>query len=293
MQYSLWFDRLVLQANLRNEEVQKEILAKLIHSLQAKFKFLTIKSDVNKNEFINYHNVFTAGKKIFDIKTGIYLTGNYKSKTRIKVYYISIEFAGTRQYTKFDIIAHNCLQQVCGFLNSHGCSFFFTGMDVCLDMECPFYRAYVFCNKKASGIKYYKVDDPQPYATTRYIEKYNKTHKRVMRRSYLYDKVIIRDMKEVHITRFEIKLQARYFNKTRHDTNTIMANLDRYHILYFPTADDKIAAIERYRANEATIRRRDLHKLDLERYRIKPDIKELMEYLERLYEIEEDDNEVQ
>ena len=65
--------------------------------------------------------------------------------------------------------------------------------------------------------------------------------------------------------------------------------LNRYHILYFPTLEEKDAALSLYAHYEDTIRRRDLHKLGLDRYRVIPDTKEIEYFLFSLYNIYESD----
>ena len=286
MRYTVGIDNVKLQIDLLSAEKQNQAMNGILYALTSTYNTLHVNYG-NPNKGIITNTVFTAGKKILEIKSGIYLAGSKKDKKRKTIYYISIELAGTKQYTPYDDVATNCLVRMCAFLNSNSYPFTFTGIDVCVDIQCPMFRTLVFCNRKASGVKYYTIDEKQPYSRTRYIEKYNRTHKHVMRRSYVYDKRL--DTSLEHITRFEMKLQARYFNKNRYDDNTIKANLDKYHILHFPTANERIDALELYRANEGTIRRRDLHKLGLERFRIYPDTKEINDFLFSLYEVYEDD----
>jgi hypothetical protein len=65
--------------------------------------------------------------------------------------------------------------------------------------------------------------------------------------------------------------------------------INRYHILYFPTLDEKDTALSIYATHEESIRRRDLHKLGLDRYRIYPDTSEIEWFLTELYNVYEHD----
>lgn len=288
MTNTVGIDYVKLQIDLLTAEKQNKAMNGIIYALTTTYNNLHINYGT-PNKGIMTHEVLTAGKRILELKSGIYLTGSKKDTRRKTIYYISIELAGTKQYTAYDEVATNCLVRMCAFLNNNNYRFIFTGIDVCVDIQCPMFRTLVFCNRKASGVKYYKIGESQPHSSTRYIEKYNRTHKRVMRRSYVYYKRIDGDYSTSYLTRFEMKLQSRYFNRNDYDSNTIRANLDKYHILYFSTADEQIDATELYRTNESTIRRRDLHKLGLERYRIYPNTREVEKFLFSLYEVYEED----
>ena len=65
--------------------------------------------------------------------------------------------------------------------------------------------------------------------------------------------------------------------------------LDRYHILCFPTLQEKAIALSMYAQYENIIRRRDLHKLGLDRYRIYPNTSDVEDFLVSLYNVYEHD----
>lgn len=280
-------DRLKLGAEFLDDYKQREVMSELTYSLQSTYDvYITSNAKYPLNNLYT-HEVYTAGTKILELKSGSYLGMDYnKNKKRVPIYYITIEFAGLKRYDeKIDAISLACLKRVCAYLNSNSIGFFYTGMDICVDMFIPFNLTYAFCNSKSPMVRYYKVDEKQPYRTTHYIEKYNHTHNQVMKRAYLYDKRVKENNIDFNITRFELKLQSKFFNI--HDYKGTI--LDKYHILCFETQQEKNLALSLYKDYEDVIRRRDLHKLGLDDFRVYPDVKQINKFLFSLYEIYESD----
>lgn len=286
IQYTVHIDRLKLQIDFLNSSKQREIMDELVRALYTSYPFLNVEYNTNHMSSGAYTNaIYTGGSKILELTSGA-----FKDKNKRTIYFITVEIAGLKQYNKNDKITYDCLIRVVAYLNTYMIDFNYTGIDIAVDMECPFVNTYGFCNKKSARKKnYYKVGEIQPYATTHYIEKYNHTHNRVMKRSYLYDKSIKQGNIYYPLTRFELKLQSNLFNRHPYTASMLQEQLDKYHILYFPTVDEKYQALSLYAANEDTIRRRDLHKLGLEQYRIVPDISEIEDLLIELYDVREHD----
>lgn len=286
--YTLHIDTLRLQAEFYNNSDQQAVTNNICQALRSSYPYLHIDYNTNKhNKNINTHVVQTAGKNILIISTGSYSVYNRA------IYYVTVELAGLKSYdVKIDTISYNCLIRVVAYLNTNTIRFFYSGIDIAVDMQCLFSHVHVICNKKAPRVNYYQVDEPQPYLTTHYIEKYNHTHKRVMKRSYLYDKSIKEDGLTYPLTRFELKLQSSFFNRYSYQYGMLQDELDRYHILYFPTLNEKDEALSLYAQYEDSIRRRDLHKLGFNRYRIVANTRDIEEFLSSLYDVYEDDLEL-
>ena len=286
--YTLHIDTLRLQAEFYNNSDQQAVTNNICQALRSSYPYLHIDYNTNKhNKNINTHVVQTAGKNILIISTGSYSVYNRA------IYYVTVELAGLKSYDiKIDTISYNCLIRVVAFFNTNNITFDYTGTDIAVDIECPFRHIFAFCNKKAPRVNYYHVGESQWYATTHYIEKYNRTHKRVMKRAQVYDKSIKEDGLTYPITRFELKLQSSFFNRYPYRYGMLQDELDRYHILYFPTLDEKDAALTLYAQYEDSIRRRDLHKLGFNRYRIVANTREIENFLFSLYDVYEDDLEL-
>lgn len=283
--YTLYIDTLRLQAEFYNNSDQQAVTNNICQALRSSYPYLHINYNTNKhNKNINTHVVQTAGKNILIISTGSYSVYNRA------IYYVTVELAGLKSYdAKMDTISYNCLIRVVAFFNTNNITFDYTGTDIAVDIECPFRHIFAFCNKKAPRVQYYRVDELQWYDTTLYIEKYNRTHKRVMKRAQVYDKSIKENNVTYPLTRFELKLQSSFFNRYSYQYGMLQSELNRYHILYFPTLQEKDAALSLYAQHEDTIRRRDLHTLGLERYRIYPDTSAIENFLMGLYNVYEAD----
>lgn len=283
--YTVEVDTLKIQIDFISNTEQREVMDRLARALHTTYPFLNVNYNTNPIPKGAYtHSVVTAGTKILEL-----VSGAYKDMHKRTIYFITVEVAGLKQYNNNDKIAMDCLRRVVAFLNSNMIQFSYTGIDIAVDMVCPFIYTYAFCNKKAAGVKYYKVFEYQPYSTTHYLEKYDNTHNRVMKRSYLYDKSIKENNITYPITRFELKLQSSFFNRYSYQYGMLQSELNRYHILYFPTLQEKDAALSLYAQHEDTIRRRDLHTLGLERYRIYPDTSGIEDFLMGLYNVYEHD----
>ncbi|MDY0122963.1 hypothetical protein [Sulfurimonas sp.] len=283
--YTVHIDTLKLQIDFINSSEQREVMDQLARALDITFPFLKVKYNTNTNPNGAYtHTVNTGRAKILELTSGA-----YKDKYQRTIYFITIEIAGLKQYHKNDKIAYDCLIRLVAYLNTNEISFEYKGIDVAVDLQSFFAFTYVFCNKKAPRVQYYSVYEKQPYLTTRYIEKYINTHNQVMKRSKLYYKPAKDKYITYPITRYELKLQSSFFNKYPYRYGMLQNELDRYHILYFPTLDEKAAALELYSQYEESVRRRDLHKLGLDRYRLYPNTSEIENFLFDLYDVYEHD----
>ena len=283
MEHTTNIDTLKLKIDFRFSSEQREVMNNISKCLITTYPFLNVTYDTSTNVALT-HQVHTAGTKILEL-----VSGSYQNIYKNTIYFIAIEFAGLKRYNKFDKIAMDCLIRVVAYLNTNNIPFNFTGIDIAVDIHIPFINTYSFCNKKAPHVTYYTTYEKQPYASTQYIEKFLLTHHRVMKRAYLYDKNIKEEDLCYNITRFELKLQSNFFNKHSFMVGVLEKELDRYHILCFSTLQEKAIALSMYAPYENIIRRRDLHKLGLDRYRVIPDTKEIEYFLFSLYDIYESD----
>lgn len=283
--YTVNIDTLKLQIDFINDNEQREVMYELARALETTFPFLKVNYNTNTNSNGAYTHTVNTGRATILVLT----TGAYKDIDTRTIYFITVEIAGLKQYHKNDKIALDCLIRLVAYLNTHEIRFEYTGIDVAVDLQSFFAFTYAFCNKKAPRVQYYNVYEKQPYLTTRYIEKYINTHNQVMKRSKLYYKPAKDKYIKYPITRFELKLQSSFFNKYPYRYGMLQDELERYHILYFPTLDEKDTALSIYAQYEESIRRRDLHKLGLDRYRILPDTSEIEWFLTELYNVYEHD----
>jgi hypothetical protein len=220
---------------------------------------------------------------------GTVSSGECEEKEGVVVYYTHrCPFAGLKSYNyKKDNLMNKYLMMVISYLNLNFINFEVIGLDLFVDVDKPFENMFAFCNKKVGKVKYYKTLEKQYHFGTHYIEKFNNTHKNVMRRAYLYDKSLKENL-FLTITRFELKIQTRFFNRNKIDnffdkkifyTNLLNRLIESYHILYFRSIAVKKNELASYAFLEDNIRRRDIYKLFLNHYRIIPDISNVVDDL--------------
>jgi len=128
------------------------------------------------------------------------------------------------------------------------------------------------CTKRTANISYFQLGDKdgntiQKNDGTYYIEKFN-THKQkrnAMSRAYIYDKrkkeldKFKRDI-GFNLTRFELKLQKRFFVKNEYSGSVMDKALQKYTVLFFEDMLQKRLFIQTY--NEATTRKKRKNVID-------------------------------
>ena len=171
-------------------------------------------------------------------------------------FYIRIRFAGLKSYKeKQDIASYNLLVSIAAFLNTTKYPYRLAELDIALDCFYPFENMLAICNTKKANIVYSPLGYVQYYkgVPTSYIEQYSHIQqiKNAVSRAYLYDK---NSKEKLHcniITRFELKLQNRYFLKNNFDVASIMNAMNNYTVLYFDNILIKERVIHEYNLHKS------------------------------------------
>lgn len=225
--FSTEIDTIVLKIDCKSTTEQKGILEDikfLLNQLNLFYKYntkpiyLSSLKTIDKHDLIIYH----SNTILAVIKTG------YSSKQ----FYITIEFAGLKSYNeKQDKQSNNYLLRLVSYLNVNNINYKIIELDICLDIKSNFKNILSVCMKKQSKVQYFGIDDKnQKYESTKYIEKIEKEKlKNASIRSYLYDKSLKEAIKDLSITRFEIKFQPKYFINAGEDIFKIEEHLKRYY----------------------------------------------------------------
>lgn len=288
MNYSTMIDTVKLQADFHTALEQRDVLEALLSTISTSGRLhIQQKShpaNTNNLFFKRDYFIYSHGTTIATITTGAF---NERSRTMgyTTKYYISVKFAGLRRYNKvIDQLSFYCLLKTCAFFNTYNIPFKLTELDACLDVECEFHHLLALCVKKSPKTNYYRPRDMQTYADTTYIEKipYKKLEKAVLR-AYMYDKSR-KELLAQKITRFELKLQPKYFHKYGFDIVPIQKALSRYYVMYFKNSPDMSQVIEAYEKYQ-TFQKREIDRLGLEKYRLNPDIAKIKFFLELLLHV--------
>jgi len=291
MQYSTTIDtvgiRIELNSNLKQREIQNEILsyirdARGIYISYKDYFYGTGEHDFSREYFIHCFNT-----NIATIYTGFFNRINHNTKQFEKKFYINIKFAGLKRYDKtIDKASFDSLLRVCAYLNTREIPFYLTELDICIDAKCKFDHLLSICVRKSPKTNYYSLRDSQQYDTTTYLEKIQKEKlNRAVLRAYTYDKSHKEDL-DYPLTRFELKLQPKYFNKYGFDIKAIEKAINRYYVMYFENLDVKNSKIDKYNSYIKP-KKREIERLRLEDHRIYADMNYIEDFIDLLQEIDE------
>jgi len=239
----------------------------------------------NNSENVQKHNLFYGKSKLATLHTGYTKVKDKLNAGYIPKFYIRIRFAGLKSYKKqFDIASFNCLMNVCGLLRANEIPYRLVELDIAIDMYCNFNNVLVVCTRKSANVKYNGLGLIQYYsdAPTTYIEDYSdiEQRKKAVLRAYLYNKTA-KEKLDFTVTRFELKLQNRFFLKNKFDAETIINALDRYYVMHFRSRGEKQFKIVKYNSYRK-VTPREIHKLGFDNYRLYPDITVIKEFIRQI-----------
>jgi len=293
MNYDTVIDTVRLQSDFNTALQQREVLDALISILAASGILYIQQKNYPTNAYSHFFKrdyfIYSHSTTIATITTGSFSERINGLAGYTQKYYISVKLAGLFRYDeKVDFISHYCLLKICAFFNTRNIAFKLSELDVCVDAECTFHHLLALCVKKSPKTDYYRPSDMQAYTNTTYIEKIpSKNLEKAVLRAYTYDKSL-KERLSRHITRFELKLQPKYFHKYNFDIASIEKALSRYYVMYFKNSYEKTRTIETYEKYKL-FRKREIDRLNLEKYRLHPDITKIKSFLEQLLSINDFD----
>jgi hypothetical protein len=116
-------------------------------------------------------------------------------------------------------------------------------LDVAIDAYCSLDNILAICVKKSGKTIYNEIGHKQYYKgiPTIYIERYRNEQEAndSVVRSYVYDKSSKEGLIGSTITRFELKLQNRFFLKYGFNTQSIVNAMNKYYVMYFESIPKK------------------------------------------------------
>ncbi len=293
MTYLTTIDTVTLQIDLVEEERRNSMLEEMLALLHANNLYVGHKDHpigLHSNFFIREYQAYSNNVVIASIRAGSYSIKNPLTSMVVTTYYITMEFAGLSSYHELlNTVTRGVLLKLVAYCNSRNITFKLTGCDIAIDMFTKFDNVLALCTKKSPKTAYWIAGELQFYDTTTYIENipYSKLEQAVQR-AYLYDKAL-KDGLAYPLTRFEVKLQPKFFNKNKENIILGIANaLDKYHVMYVPNKRDKQYLIEQYNANHK-LGQRGIKKLGLDKYRCHPDITAVVAFINQLFTVQEDD----
>jgi len=223
-----------------------------------------IKYDKDRsNEYYQVTKLLKGNTKLATVAKGYFKNDN--NKYNPDYYYININFYGLKRYNKTkDEVSMFLVRSITAFLNTYNIDFIITELDIAMDIESKIDSILAVCINRSPNVEYYQLGDTdgngeviQQNKGTYYMEKYQSHIKKMyaMIRAYLYDKRF-KEMTKYHkdigfdLTRFEVKLQKRFFVKNEFGFTSIYKALKKYAVLEFEDIKQKEQLIQKL--NSAT-----------------------------------------
>jgi len=235
IKYNTIIDSVALHISCDNKKQQHGIMQQL-RGWIASTKIVTIKFD----DKIKKYKLLRGNKTVATLT---------QSATHSN-FYIRIRFAGLKSYNdKQDIASYNLLIAICAFLNTTNYSYRLAELDIAIDCFCPFENMLIINTNKKANIVYSPLGYVQYFngVPISYIEQYPhiQQRKNAVSRSYLYDKSS-KEKLPYTLTRFELKLQNRYFLKNDFNTTSIVSAMNNYIVLCLGNINLKKVVIHEY-----------------------------------------------
>jgi len=247
-------DTVAIQLDFINPTEQRDRF-NLIYNWIIRAKLGKIEECKNKsNQKVKVYNLINGKNKLATLHTGF-----------SKNYYIRIRWCGLKSFNKkHDKASFTSLMTICAWLNTTGTNYRFVELDIALDMYCPFNKVLAGCINPVNNITYNPIGFVQYYkdVPTKYIEDYRDKKKRkyAMKRSYLYDKSNKESLNSF-VTRFEVKLQNRFFLRYGFNLNSIFIALNKYAIFHFNDFKDKRFELQKLK-DKKSLNHLELFKLE-------------------------------
>ncbi len=281
-------DTVALQLDFNSAEEQRNKFS-LLEQWIRNNKLGFLKMNQNSLLQVNKYNLLSGRRIILTIQSGRTRIKSRLNNNWIIQYYIRIRFAGLKSHKqRQDIASYNALLTICALLNITRSNFRLVELDVALDVYSYFYNILAICKNKSPNVPYNRLGSIQYYdlIPTTYIENYKNVEQRkeAVLRAYLYDKSAKESLDFV-VTRFELKLQNRFFLKNKFDTKSIINALDRYYVMYFENRIEKEQKINEYNKYRI-VTSREINRLRFGSYRLYPDhdvIKEFIRQIQSVY----------
>jgi hypothetical protein len=274
--YSTEVDTASIQVNCSSLEEQQAV------------SFMIGRAVIEYNKVYIRDNILTKEREILfnnnrlgAIRLGINPLWNKFTRQYDMNYYIAVSFYGLKSHIEIlDILSNGCLFAVCGILNTLNINYVFTELDVCLDITAKIDNVLAICTTKLPRTEYYNVNNSFYNGDSVYIEKFTKDKLNYYsQRAYVYNKAKKENLK-FPLTRFELKLQKSFFSNEL-DFETIVNALNRYTVMYFPNIYEKSRIVDKYNSY-SRVSKRDIYRMGLDRYRLKPDVVEIERFIDNL-----------
>ncbi|MCG3668133.1 hypothetical protein L5F24_08985 [Aliarcobacter butzleri] len=277
MKYSTEIDTVSIQIDCKSMAEQQEISFMIARAIWEYSKVC-----IKDNIFTKDRDILFNNNRLGIIRLGMNPILNKFTRQYDTNYYVTVSFAGLKSYIGIlDNLSNTCLLATVGILNTFNIDYKFTELDICMDVGTNMQNVLAICTTKLPRTEYHLANHSFYNGDTVYIEKILKDRLTYnSQRAYVYDK----SKKEkllFPITRFELKLQKLFFLNNELDFKTIINALDRYTVMFSESSINKELIINKYNSY-SRVSKRDIDRMGLDKYRLKPDIVKIERFINYL-----------
>ena len=267
-----YIDTLGLRCVCYSEYDRNSLFNKIITFITERHIVGILYDTKNSNSYYQITKLQFANSTLATISKG-YFQQTSESGYRAEYYYININFYGLMRYSRIkDDASRLLIQTISAYLNTNKIYFRLTELDIAMDIKSKPKNILAVCTKPTAHISYFQLGDKdkngntiQKNDGTYYIEKFDthKQKKNAMSRAYIYDKrkkeldKFKRDI-GFNLTRFELKLQKRFFVKNKYSGSVMDKALQKYTVLYFKDIEQKKLFIHRYNSATTSKKRKEV-----------------------------------
>lgn len=277
MKYSTEIDTVSIQIDCKSMAEQQEISFMIARAIWEYSKVC-----IKDNIFTKDRDILFNNNRLGIIRLGMNPILNKFTRQYDTNYYVTVSFAGLKSYIGIlDNLSNTCLLATVGILNTLNIDYKFTELDICVDVHTKMQNILAICTTKLPRTEYHLANHSFYNGDTVYIEKILKSRLTYnSQRAYVYDKSK-KEKLMFPLTRFELKLQKLFFLNNELNFKTIINALDRYTVMYFESNIDKELIINKYNSY-SRVSKRDIARMGLDKYRLKPDIVKIERFINNL-----------
>lgn len=266
-----YVDTLGMRIECQDRYDRDNLFRNLMHFIGEQHLVGTVYDEKRSNKYYQTTKLQYGNSTLSTISKG-YFEQTSKSGYKAEYYYINISFYGLMRYNKTkDDASLLLVKTIAAYLNTNNIHSLLIEVDIAIDIREKLDKLVAVCNRRTANVSYNELgvtdangDAIQKYYGTYYIEKFSthKQKKNAMSRAYHYDKrkkEIDKFNRDIgfELSRFELKLQKRYFLKNAYDGSSLYKAIGKYSILHFDDLKNKELFIQRYNtANSSRKRRR-------------------------------------
>ena len=277
MKYSTEIDTVSIQIDCKSMAEQQEISFMIARAIWEYSKVC-----IKDNIFTKDRDILFNNNRLGIIRLGMNPILNKFTRQYDTNYYVTVSFAGLKSYIGIlDNLSNTCLLATVGILNTFNIDYKFTELDICMDVGTNMQNVLAICTTKLPRTEYHLANHSFYNGDTVYIEKILKSRLTYnSQRAYVYDKSK-KEKLMFPLTRFELKLQKLFFLNNELDFKTIINALDRYTVMFSESSINKELIINKYNSY-SRVSKRDIDRMGLDKYRLKPDIVKIERFINYL-----------